>query len=328
MKLIINTPGSYLTKVGECFQIKNDDGKHQISSKKVEQILITTAAALSTDALELAVENNIDVVFLKNTGKPYARVWHSKLGSITTIRRKQLKLNEIPLGVILVKGWLGEKIDHQIDHLNKLANNRGEENKQKIKEAVIILKEQKEKIAKVDQKKGIDDVRGTLQGYEGYASRVYFDMLSRLIPEKYKFNGRSRNPAQDYFNCMLNYGYGILYSSVEKSCIIAGLDPYIGLMHVDNYNRKAFTFDLIETYRGIMDAIIFKLFTTKKVQEEHFDNVEGGYYLNKEGKQLLILEYNKSMEKKIKYKGRNIETQNIIQYDCHQLANQILKEVK
>jgi hypothetical protein len=37
---------------------------------------------------------------------------------------------------------------------------------------------------------------------------------------------------------MLNYGHGVLYSMVEKACIIAGLDPYIGVLHTDNYNNK------------------------------------------------------------------------------------------
>ena len=42
-------------------------------------------------------------------------------------------------------------------------------------------------------------------------------MLSELMPEKYKFNRRSKNPAKDEFNCMLNYGYGIMYSNVAVS---------------------------------------------------------------------------------------------------------------
>ena len=46
-----------------------------------------------------------------------------------------------------------------------------------------------------------------------------------------------------------------------------------------------------------------------------FDEVEGGFYLNKSGKEILIGEYNKYMESKTKYKGRNIELQNIIQFD-------------
>ena len=41
-----------------------------------------------------------------------------------------------------------------MDHLNKLANNRGQENKQKIKEVVSILKEQQEKVDKVQEKEG------------------------------------------------------------------------------------------------------------------------------------------------------------------------------
>ena len=57
-----------------------------------------------------------------------------------------------------------------------------------------------------------------------------------------------------------------MYSNVERACILSGLDPYIGIMHVDNYNRQAFVFDLIEMYRIYIDKIVFKLFTTKKVK--------------------------------------------------------------
>ena len=44
------------------------------------------------------------------------------------------------------------------------------------------------------------------------------------------------------------------------------------------------------------------------------------------GKEILISKYNEEIEKKIQYKGRKIELQNIIQYDCHNIANKILKE--
>lgn len=327
MKLVINSEGVYLTKVGECFCLKKEGKKQEIAAKKVEQILITTSAALSTDAIELAVENNIDIVFLKKYGKPFARVWHSKMGSISTIRKKQLSLQDNEMGTVLIKEFLTQKIKNQIDHLIQLGmNRRDQKRKAIIKEGVEKLREQLSKIEKIDKGVSINSIRNTLQGYEGSASRVYFQVLSELIPEEYKFNGRSKNPAKDEFNCMLNYGYGIMYSNVEKACIIAGLDPYIGVMHVDNYNRQAFVFDIIEMYRVYIDKIVFKLCSTKKVKKEHFDEVKGGYYLNKEGKELLITQYNKDMEQKIKYKGKNIELQNIIQYDCHNIANRILKD--
>ena len=52
-----------------------------------------------------------------------------------------------------------------------------------------------------------------------------------------------------------------MYSNVERACILAGLDPFIGIMHVDNYNRQSFVFDLIEMYRIYIDQIVFKLFS-------------------------------------------------------------------
>lgn len=325
MKLVVNSEGVYLSKVGECFCLKKDGQKQEIAAKKVEQILITTATALTTDAIELAVENNIDIVFLKKYGKPFARVWHSKMGSISTIRKKQLELQDNKMGTILIKEFLTQKMDNQVQHLNLLGMNRRDERKSIVKESSEKIKNQIKNIENISEDTSINSIRNSIQGYEGTASRVYFKALSELIPEKYKFEGRSKNPAKDQFNCMLNYGYGIMYSNVEKACIIAGLDPYIGIMHVDNYNRQALVFDLIEMYRMYIDKIVFKLFSTKKVKSEHFDEVEGGYYLNKSGKELLISIYNKEMEEKIKYKGRNIELQNIIQFDCHNIANRILK---
>lgn len=326
MNITINTPGTYISKNGDCLQISCDDRKEEISVKKVEQIMITTAAAISTDAILLAVDNNIDIVFLRYNGEPYGRVWHSKLGSISTIRRKQLALQDNKLGLELVKEWIGQKLQNQKDFLkNLLMNRRDEERQSMIRDAIGGIQELHGKVEKLNAP-DIDEARYSLQGFEGSAGRIYFQTLGQLMPEKYKFDGRSRNPAKDAFNCMLNYSYGILYSKVEKACIIAGLDPYIGIMHTDNYNRQALVYDIVELYRGYMDEIVFKLFTGKKIKEEYFNPVEGGVYLNEDGKKVLIEAVNKAMSGKIKYKGKNIELQNIMQYDCHRIANKILKE--
>lgn len=271
MKLVLNTPGLYLCRRGECFLIQEEKEKKEFAAVKVDQIMITTHAALTTDAIELALENNIDIIFLKGTGQPMGRVWHSKLGSISTIRRKQLFLQENSFGLLLIKEWLVEKMDNQMRVLNKLAaNRRDEERREIIKAALEKIQKQMENIKSIPSNETVDSVRGSILGYEGTAGRVYFETLGKLIPEKYCFEGRSRNPALDQFNCMLNYSYGILYSSVEKACIIAGLDPYIGIMHTDNYNKKALVFDLVEMYRGYMDEIVFRLFSTKKVEDGFF----------------------------------------------------------
>lgn len=95
----------------------------------------------------------------------------------------------------------------------------------------------------------LEESRNHIMGLEGTAGRAYFQCLTKLMPEKYRFNGRSRRPAKDPFNAVLNYCYGILYSRVEKACILSGLDPYVGFLHTDNYNKKSLVFDLIEPFR-------------------------------------------------------------------------------
>lgn len=322
MQLVINTFGSYLRKNGDCFVVKNEDRVFEVSARKVESIMITTSAYLSTDALKMATENNIDVIFLDEFGDPYGRVWHSKLGSTVLIRRKQLEISSTKDGFELAKGWIIRKIENQIDFVERLKKPRKEKS-EKLDESLNGLKASMEKIASLSGT--IDEKRGTLMALEGAAGKVYFETLSYIMPERFQFEGRSRNPAKDEFNAMLNYGYGVLYSLVEKACIIAGLDPYIGFLHTDNYNKKSLVFDLIEMFRIFAEETVTFLFTGRKVKVEHFDALKGGFTLNKDGKAVLIEALNKTFDETVRYRGRNIQKRNTIQFECHSIANNLIK---
>ena len=323
MQLVINTYGSYLRKKGNCFLVRKEDKVFEVSVNKVDSVLITTAAYISTDAIKFAVDNNIDIVFLDSYGNPYGRVWHPKLGSTTLIRRRQLELYDKAEGLNLAKKWGIQKCDNQIELLKKLKKTRAEK-KAELEASVRAIGQLEEKMKGL--KGTIEERRQTMLGIEGMASRTYFEALSSIVPEKFKFEGRSRNPAKDEFNAMLNYGYGVLYSMVEKACIIAGLDPYIGFLHTDNYNKKSLVFDIIEMFRTFVDETVVHLFSKRKVKAEYFDRIQNeGLSLNKEGKAVLIEALNETFEKTMKYKGRNIKTKNVIQFECHRIANKLIK---
>ncbi len=322
MQLVINTYGSYLHKIENCFEIKTNDQKQQISADKIESILITTGVSFSSDAIELAIKHNIDVVFLDGFGNPYARIWQPKLGSTTLIRRRQLELAETEAGLNLVIEWEQQKLDNQINFLEELSRHR-ETKAGQISSYIQALRSAK---AQLGQLHGtIEQKRSEIMGLEGSASRSYFSALAELIPPRFKFQGRSRQPAKDEFNAMLNYCYGILYSQVEKACILAGLDPFIGFLHTDNYNKKSLVFDLIEPYRIIGDKTVFYLFSKRQVKKEYFDPIKNGMMLNKQGKKVLISALNEYLEKAVRHRGRNIKLKDIIQFDCHRLANSLIK---
>lgn len=323
MQLVINTRGSYLRKKNNCFLIKNEDKVFEISVRKVDSILITTSAYFSTDAVKFAVDNNIDIIFLDHFGNPYGRVWHSKLGSTTLIRRKQLESSTGEKGLNLAKEWVICKIENNVDFLKNLANSRP--NKEKvINECVVSLEK---RIYMLQKMKGfLEEKRNSIMAIEGMAGKEYFGALNYIMPDRFKFKGRSRSPAKDEFNCLLNYGYGVLYSMVEKGCILAGLDPYIGFIHTDNYNKKSLVFDLIEMFRILVDKTVIYLFSKRKIKKEYFDQIKNGLSLNQEGKVVLITALNEILEKKVRYRGRNIKNRNIIQFECHRIANNLLKQ--
>ncbi len=325
MQLIINTFGSYLHKIEDCFEIKIDQQKQKVSANKVESILITTGVSFSSDAIELAMRHNIDVVLLDNFGNPYARIWQPKLGSTTLIRRRQLELAETEAGLNLVVQWEQQKLAHQIDFLEELSRHR----ESKAAQIAGYIESLRSSLQRLQQLQGtIDQKRSEIMGIEGSASRSYFTALAELIPSRFKFQGRSRQPAKDEFNAMLNYCYGILYSQVEKACILAGLDPFVGFLHTDNYNKKSLVFDLIEPYRIIADKTVFYLFSKRQVKKEFFDPIKNGMMLNKEGKKLLIAAFNERLETTVRHRGRNIKLKDIIQFDCHHLANSLIKNAR
>ena len=322
MQLVINTYGSYLQKNGDCFRVKVDEKVFDVSAKKVSSIMITTAAYITTDAIKMAMDHNIDVIFLDKFGEPYGRVWHSKLGSTTLIRRKQLEISETEDGLHLAIEWIRKKFENQIDFLQRLRDTRSRKSKE-ITTSIEKLRTCSKGLNELEGK--IDEVRGTIMGLEGTAGRIYFETLSLIMPDRYRFNGRSRNPAQDEFNALLNYAYGILYSKVEKACIIAGLDPYVGIIHTDHYNKKSLVFDLIENFRIWADETVIKLFASRKVKQDQFDRLKNGLTLNREGKALLVEAFSSFLDESIRYRRRNIKRADIIQFECHRIANALIK---
>jgi CRISP-associated protein Cas1 len=328
MQLYINTYGTYLHVKDTMFEVrkKQDNGEvlaKQYSPLKVTHILLATGTMLSTEAVKLAMTHNVDIVFLEQNGTPIGRVWHSKLGSTSKIRKRQLEASLNADGLLWIKTWLGAKLDNQLGFIKDLKKHRPQH--------ADFLNDKIQRIenlsVSIAQQTGKDtaEVADTLRGLEGTAGRLYFETLSYVLPPAYKFSGRSSRPAQDAFNAFLNYGYGILYPKIEKSLMVAGIDPYLGFLHRDDYNQLSMVFDFIEPYRGFVDEVVFRLFSGKKVNKAHVDEHNKGVSLNSTGKELLVVAFNKFFDDDpIRHRGRNQVRTNIIQAEAHQFANAML----
>jgi CRISPR-associated protein Cas1 len=312
-----------ITQKDEIFRFQNKENRLDLSPMKVESIIVSNMAMISTPAISLALENNIDIVFLDKYGFPIGRVWFSKMGSTAMIRRKQLEAANNDQGITLVLDLVRQKLNNQISFLKKLKYARPE--KKELFQAPIHTIEGS--LDSLDHDLvNIEDSRSLIMGLEGAAGRAYFSCISKIMPEKHRFKGRSRRPALNPFNAVLNYCYGVLYSRVEKACIIAGLDPFVGFMHTDNYNKKSLVFDLIEPFRIFADQVAVYFFTGKKARDEYFDKKPLSCTLNTKGKPVVIDALNTHLEEKVRYRQRNVKRKHLISHEAHKLANILLED--
>ncbi len=325
MHLALTTYGSYIRKQGERFIVKVKDDKINVSAKKVESIHIHTGCNLSSNSIKLAMDYNIPVVFFDKYGNPFSRVWHSKMGSTTKIRINQLKYAQNMKGLKVAVDWIIMKTQKRIKFIKKLASHRPKK-KERLNNFISSLKKEVNQIKNLNYDYDKKKVEGRIRGLEGSAGKIYFNCLSYLLPKRYEYNGRSMMPAKDKFNAFLNYSYGVLYSLTEKASIIAGLDPFIGFLHSDNYNKKSFVFDLVEPFRPICEEVVFYLFSKRKVNNSHCDEINNGYTLNKKGKKLLITSLNKKFDEKTRYRKHNMKYRDTIQKEAHFIANSMIEK--
>jgi len=323
MQLVINTPGTFITQKDGCFRLKQKEKQFDISPLKVESIIISNQAMISSQAVVLALEHNIDIIFLDTYGDPMGRIWFSKMGSTALIRRRQLEAMDSSLGLQVVIDMVTQKLENQVGFLKKLMYARPGRQEHFITPVQAIQKAWSDLSSCGAD---LDATRNRLMGLEGIAGRAYFQCLSSLLPGKYRFKGRSRRPAKDPFNACLNYCYGILYSLVEKACILSGLDPYVGFLHTDNYNKKSLVFDLIEPFRIYGEQTAVYLFTGKKMKDDYFDAKEGAVSLNQTGKPVVVEAMNKHLDETIRYRKKNVKRRFIVQHEAHRLANLLLAD--
>ncbi len=329
MDLHIHSYGAYMHVRDSMFEVivkgeAGDHKRHQFAPKRIRSILLDEGTALSTECISLAMQHHITIHTLQSSGDPIARIWHSRPGSTTAIRKRQLEASMQPEAINHIKQWVCAKLANQCSFLKDLKSRRSGKTADQLQSAVERIVNFSASINAL-QGDHVDDIADSLRGFEGNAGKTYFAALSSLLPERYAFNGRSSRPAGDVFNAMLNYAYGILYSRVERVVNLAGLDPFCGFLHRDDYNTRSFVFDFIEPFRPFADRAVFQLFSTKKVNDAHSELIPGGVQLVKEGKQLCAAAFHKAFdEDRVRINNRNTTRGLAMQRDAHAFANTLI----
>lgn len=322
MQLYLDSYGTFLGLKDNSFWLKTKSGEGQkLPLRKLKAIMASKGVTISTDAILMALKENIPIIFIDNLGRSEGYIWTGQFGSISSIRKKQALFSNHQEGMHWISSVLKQRLEQQITHLERYQF-EGKERSLKT------LQKQLHKWERLRWKKreNLEQLAGTFRGMEGTSSRVYFQAIARIIPTFWGFNKRVKRPAYDPFNAMLNYLYGILYPVVEISLIKAGLDPYMGVLHIDRHRRPTLVFDCIEIYRYWAEQVAIELALMPEMQvQEYFGEpspVEGVRLL-KAGKNLLIPQMLNFLEGRDDYRGQMRKRTTHIDLDMQYLASHI-----
>ena len=266
----------------------NDDLVRELPIELVESIVIKGSSQISSRTIMELLKRNLPIIFLDSHGKYIGRYSDEKVNII--YQRKQFEYsNNLSYCLDFSKKVIIAKIINQNVVLKRYSKDSTNE-----KTSISITRN----IKKIKAATKISEIRG----YEGNAAKLYFEGIANIINEKFKFNGRNRNPSRDPFNSLLNLGYTLLYNELIVAINIKGLNPYAGFMHEDKVGHAALASDLMEEWRAaIIDSLVLNLIQNNIIKIEHFDISNNGVFLNKEGYKIFVDNYEKKINMKTKY---------------------------
>lgn len=320
--LIVEEFGTFVGKHSERLQVervKTGEKLVQAPLLHLESVLIATrGASLSTDAIAACAERGIPIHFVSSRGEPFASLYAAGLTGTVETRRAQLLAAGNGKGLTLAKAMAAGKIRNQANLLKYMAKYRKEKDPALYDEVRLLAGEVADHEAEVQRLADdcMDEVRFELLSAEGRAAQKYWEAVGRLLLAEMDWPGRRTQGASDPLNSALNYGYGILYGAVERACVLAGLDPYAGFLHVDRPGKPSLVLDMIEEFRQpVVDRTVLGM-VNKGMPVELDDQGR----LVPESRRLLAEKVLARLDGPEKYEGKRYALRSIIQMQARHVA--------
>lgn len=317
-ELVISTPGVFIGKTQKGITVK-DHGvkKYEKPLLNLQHItILSQGVSLSSNVIYYCATNRIPIDFIGFNGLPYAKIFAPEYPD-ASLGLLQTKALENGLGVTLIKKIFEGKLKNQLNLIKYYYKYR----KDKDADYAEVYKQRVTEIQKVIfqikafSETSVETIRPRVMGLEGHAAACYWDMMVRLLNNYTVFEERVHKGATDLVNCMLNYGYGILYSRIWEALIHEQLNPYISFLHTPQNDKPTLAFDLIEEFRQqVVDKVVFALIT----KGEEMKVVKG--LLNPETKNRLTEKVLERLNNKENFRGKEMRMIDIIRHQAHAMV--------
>jgi CRISPR-associated protein Cas1 len=297
--LYLLSSGSRLRKDNHRLVIgKDDEVLFRVPLREVSSIVVSPVAHVSQSVLFACLRERIPVFFINGRCE--------LLGTLAPedtpfgLLRLQISCSgNASLCLSLARMIVREKINNQYRLLKDYAKTV---KKNELEQALSMIRLMRKK---ADTASSCTSLRGT----EGAAARAYFSGFSALLdPDEWDFPRRSRHPAKDAPNALLNLGYAFLEREVRIAVVGLRLDPRFGFLHAANGRKDSLVYDLMELFRQpVIDRFVLRLIRLRILKPSDFHVEEdGSFRLSQPAQRLWVQRYEAYMARPYQcYEGKS-----------------------
>lgn len=271
--LYIHEQGSILKKSGGRLIVeKGGLALHSEPIEAIKAVMLFGNIQITAQVMRFLLEKGIDCHILSRSGKYTGTLQSIDSKNIFAKIAQYYYWNDPSKKLSTAGHILKNKMQNQIKLIEDYSRYAPKEAKQNIKSIHQAL-------SQVDSSENT----GILMGLEGSCSSSYFNFFS-LICKEMPFECRSRRPAKDPVNALLNLTYSMMSISLRTEVISRGLEKCLGFLHGLRYGRDSLVLDLLEVLRPYGDRFVLTLVNKRQIRSSHFENQdENGFRLTKEG---------------------------------------------
>ena len=316
-ELVINTFGSFIGVNHKGLSVRQKGRVvMEASSSQLEHLTVMTeAVSISANAIQYCMKNKIPIDFFDCRGKHYGSVLNPAFVECT-LWENQARLEEEKrcfLAAKIIYGKLKNQLN-LIKYFHKYHKGAVGILTEKYTDGTQTLKEL------IDRAKAFsiktENYQGEVMALEAAGAVVYWDYIRALIADDgIIFGTRERKGARDLVNCLLNYGYALIYARVWQALLLAKLNPMDSVIHARQANKPTLAYDLIELFRAqAVDRVVITLIQKKEPLAMEEDLLE------EDTKALLVKNILERINRYEKYRGEELKFTEIMIRQAKEIA--------
>jgi CRISPR-associated protein Cas1 len=237
-------------------------------AEEIDRVLLFGNAQITTQVLALLFKHGVHVGFFSSSGRYRGQLVSPESGNVFLRLAQHARYADAGFRLTLARGLVATKLRAARGLLVRYARNHPE--------ARDLMDEAAGQLSRSLVQVDAAPDGQVLLGVEGAGAAAYFRAFDRMVRPPFRFERRSKHPAHNAVNALLNLGYTMLAGEVASRLESVGFDPRIGYYHGVRYGRSSLALDLVEAHRvDVIDRLTLAIMNRRMLAPEDFEDRPG-----------------------------------------------------